>query len=142
MKNGQALSIISKSNIRYEGTLQSIDPVKNTVTIERVTMHGTEDRPGEFIAAQPSTVFDFIVFNGCDVKDISIFQDTPAAPNDPAIVRAGKAIESALLPASAASGAGAHHHHHHHHSQHAAAAAAAAVAQAVQQHGGGGGGPF
>ena len=44
---GSRIRLISKSEIRYEGTLSQIDPVGNTVSLKNVRMHGTEGRPAE-----------------------------------------------------------------------------------------------
>ena len=44
---GSRIRLISKSEIRYEGTLSTIDPQANTVSLKNVRMHGTEGRPAD-----------------------------------------------------------------------------------------------
>ena len=77
------------------GTLHEINPEASTIALENVVSHGTEGRrgnPAEEIAAS-SNVYDYIVFRGSDVKDISVAQDQqetkpepPQMPDDPAIL--------------------------------------------------------
>ncbi|KKY36513.1 putative g2 m phase checkpoint control protein [Diaporthe ampelina] len=92
---GARISLISKSDIRYVGTLYEINSNESTVSLENVRSHGSEGRkgdPSEEVSASDQ-VYDFIVFRGSDVKDLRI-EEGPAAPkenqppmpNDPAIV--------------------------------------------------------
>ncbi|KAL2006038.1 hypothetical protein VTN00DRAFT_9692 [Thermoascus crustaceus] len=93
---GQRFNLISKSDIRYVGTLHEINPEASTIALENVVSYGTEGRrgnPAEEIA--PSTsVYEYIVFRGSDVKDISVAEEKkenaqpepPQVPNDPAIL--------------------------------------------------------
>ncbi|KAI8800354.1 Scd6-like Sm domain-containing protein [Cladochytrium replicatum] len=93
---GLKLSLISKSGCRYVGILHSISQEDATVSLREVTSMGTENRPApQFIPAAPQ-VFDFIVFKGSDVQDLSVMNEQPAPPppvsqlpNDPAIMHAG-----------------------------------------------------
>eukprot|EP01062_Namystynia_karyoxenos_P024745 TRINITY_DN1967_c0_g1_i1.p2 TRINITY_DN1967_c0_g1~~TRINITY_DN1967_c0_g1_i1.p2 ORF type:complete len:411 (+),score=86.13 TRINITY_DN1967_c0_g1_i1:120-1352(+) len=92
-KLGQRLSLISKSNIRYEGLLYAIDPEQNTVSLKNVRMFGTENRPTATPIQASDDVYRFIVFKGSDIKDLTVFNDPKdAPPPDPAIVSAGKAL--------------------------------------------------
>ena len=79
----------------YVGTLHEINPEASTIALENVVSHGTEGRrgdPAEEIA--PSTsVYEYIVFRGSDVKDISFADEQkdnqpepPQVPDDPAIL--------------------------------------------------------
>ncbi|KAJ9438584.1 Protein sum2 [Diplonema papillatum] len=87
---GQRLSLISKSNIKYEGTLSNIDASQNTLTLANVTLFGTENRPSEkgFLPKSES-VYEYIVFRGNDIKDLTVYNNPNAFPADPAIVTAG-----------------------------------------------------
>lgn len=79
---------------RYVGTLHEINPEDSTIALENVVSHGTEGRrgnPAEEIPAS-SSVYEYIVFRGSDVKDISVVEqepeepEPPKVPNDPAIL--------------------------------------------------------
>ncbi|KLJ09749.1 hypothetical protein EMPG_14824 [Blastomyces silverae] len=96
---GSRFNLISKSDIRYVGTLHEINPEDSTIALENVISHGTEGRrgnPAEEIAPSAS-VYEYIVFRGSDVKDISVAEDQkenqqpepPQVPNDPAILGSG-----------------------------------------------------
>ncbi|KAK3371815.1 Scd6-like Sm domain-containing protein [Lasiosphaeria ovina] len=94
---GSRISLISRSDIRYVGTLHQINSEDSTVSLENVRSFGTEGRrinPDDEVA--PSDQFyEYIVFRGTDVKDLrveegpsSAKEEPPAMPNDPAIVGA------------------------------------------------------
>lgn len=51
-----------------------------------VRSFGTEDRQAQYPVPAQSQVYDYILFRGTDIKDISIV-NTQQLPNDPAIVR-------------------------------------------------------
>ncbi|KAI9877751.1 MAG: hypothetical protein M1830_002916 [Pleopsidium flavum] len=96
---GSRISLISKSDIRYVGTLHEISSENSTVALEQVVSHGTEGRrsnTGEEIAASDS-VYEYIVFRGSDVKDLRIEEPPkenkppkpPQVPDDPAILGSG-----------------------------------------------------
>ncbi|KAI5797298.1 Scd6-like Sm domain-containing protein [Pyronema domesticum] len=91
---GARISLISKSNIRYVGTLHKIDSETSTVALEQVVSHGTEGRRNgvdELPAAE--NVYEYIVFRGSDVKDLQIENAIPKQPppqpplDDPAIMQ-------------------------------------------------------
>ncbi|CEO94851.1 Sm domain-containing protein [Plasmodiophora brassicae] len=84
---GSRISLISKSDIRYEGTLFTIDPVNSTVALSNVRCFGTEGRRPEAVPPAP-TVYQFIIFKGADIKNLVVCeqQDDQAPPDDPAIV--------------------------------------------------------
>ncbi|KAM7204799.1 Scd6-like Sm domain containing protein [Rhypophila sp. PSN 637] len=98
---GARISLISRSDIRYVGTLHEINSDESTVSLENVRSFGTEGRkaqdgkPAEEVAPSDE-LYEYIIFRGTDVKDLRI-EETPAAvkenkppvmPNDPAIVGA------------------------------------------------------
>jgi protein LSM14 len=89
------ISLISNSDIRYVGTLVEINSENSTVALEKVMSYGTEDRRTGDDAFGPSTsLYDYILFRGSDVKDLRIEEppkessppEPPPMPNDPAIL--------------------------------------------------------
>ncbi|KAL2116447.1 hypothetical protein VTJ04DRAFT_8615 [Mycothermus thermophilus] len=95
---GARISLISRSDIRYSGTLHSINSDDSTVSLENVRSFGTENRktnPDEFVPPSDQ-IYEYIVFRGTDVKDLRIEEGPapvkeekpPAVPNDPAILGA------------------------------------------------------
>ncbi|KAJ6145473.1 Scd6-like Sm domain-containing protein [Penicillium chermesinum] len=93
---GQRFNLISKSDIRYVGTLHEINPEASTIALENVVSFGTEGRRGNVDEVPPSTgIYEYIVFRGSDVKDISVAEEEkkdnaqpepPRVPDDPAIL--------------------------------------------------------
>merc|ERR1711874_940727 len=91
---GSKISLISKSEIRYEGILYTIDTKDSTVALSKVRSFGTEDRPTDRPVAPRDEVYEYIIFRGTDIKDIRICQPPKpqptlegGLPNDPAIVQ-------------------------------------------------------
>ncbi|KAK3387526.1 Scd6-like Sm domain-containing protein [Podospora didyma] len=94
---GARISLISRSDIRYVGTLHQINSEDSTVSLENVRSFGTEGRKDspEDEVAPSDQVYEYIVFRGTDVKDLRVEEgpvpakeEPPAVPNDPAIVGA------------------------------------------------------
>ena len=88
---GSKISLISKSEIRYEGILVDVNPQESTITFEQVRFFGTEGRrPGDEIAPMDK-VFDCVVFRSADIKDLQVYETPkeekkqPEFP-DPAVV--------------------------------------------------------
>lgn len=79
----------------YVGILHNINPEDSTIALEHVKSFGTEDRrqANEFIPASTHE-YEYIVFRGSDVKDISVVEEQkenkepehPSMPDDPAIL--------------------------------------------------------
>ena len=88
---GNRISLISKKNIRYEGTLYSINESNATVALQNVRSYGTEgrektDSSTAYVAPQDS-VHPYLLFRGCDIKDLHVHEAAAAKPaDDPAIV--------------------------------------------------------
>ncbi|KAM3078064.1 hypothetical protein ACMFMG_002634 [Clarireedia jacksonii] len=95
---GSRISLVSRSDIRYVGTLHEINSENSTVALENVKSYGTEGRKenaDEEIPPSDST-YEYIVFRGSDVKDLRIEEapapkenKPPQVPNDPAILGSG-----------------------------------------------------
>lgn len=82
---GSRISLISKSAIRYVGTLYTIDTKASTVALKDVRSFGTEGRPREGGPIDPSDrVYSFIVFHGRDILDLQ-FLTTDAVPSPTAV---------------------------------------------------------
>lgn len=84
---GSQISLISKSEIRYEGTLHSIQAKEHTVSLSNVTSFGTEGRRGDGQEIPASSeVYGLIIFRGSDIKDLTVIKS--AQLHDSAIIRA------------------------------------------------------
>lgn len=77
---GSGISLISKKNIRYEGTLYSISETDATVALQNVRSYGTEGREksdpssnGNFVPPQ-DTIHPYLLFRGCDIKDLHVHE--------------------------------------------------------------------
>ena len=83
---GSKISLISVNEIRYEGTFYTINTEESTIALQNVKSFGSEDRKAEKIAPSPET-YDFIIFRGKDIKDLSVLEKGNAAGlKDSAIV--------------------------------------------------------
>jgi len=86
---GCKIGLISKSQIRYEGTLFTIDAKESTIALSNVRSFGTEGRRDGGQEIPPSNeIYEFIIFRASDIKDLYVSDNSPApaAPIDPAIV--------------------------------------------------------
>ena len=92
----------------YVGTLHEINPEASTIALQNVVSYGTEGRRGNPAEELPpsSSVYEYIVFRGSDVKDISVAEDKkenaqpepPQMPDDPAILGVSTVRRYAPMP--------------------------------------------
>ncbi|KAM3878547.1 protein LSM14 homolog B-like [Diretmus argenteus] len=95
---GSKISLISKAQIRYEGILSSVDTEKSTVALAKVTSYGTEGRHTERPVPPKDEVYEYIIFRGSDIKDITVSEPPKphhGLPLDPAIVQSSIGNSSA-----------------------------------------------
>lgn len=79
---GSKITLISRNDIRYEGTLYTIDTKERTVALSNVKSLGTENRrPGQPIPPSDEIV-DYVIFRSDDIKDLHV-AETAASPMPP-----------------------------------------------------------
>ncbi|XP_042033192.1 decapping 5-like protein isoform X2 [Salvia splendens] len=89
---GSFISVMSKSEIRYEGILYFLNPQDSTFGLKDVRTFGTEGRRNDGKEVPPSDrVFEYILFRGSDIKDVKVItnplvQKQEKLHNDPAII--------------------------------------------------------
>uniref|UniRef100_A0A3Q3J0U4 LSM family member 14B n=1 Tax=Monopterus albus TaxID=43700 RepID=A0A3Q3J0U4_MONAL len=96
---GNKISLISKAQIRYEGILSCVDTERSTIALAKVKSYGTEDRHTDRPVPPKDEVYEYIIFRGSDIKDITV-SEAPASrhglPRDPAIVQSSIGSPSAV----------------------------------------------
>eukprot|EP00747_Dinoflagellata_sp_TGD_P182148 gnl/TRDRNA2_/TRDRNA2_36268_c0_seq2.p1 gnl/TRDRNA2_/TRDRNA2_36268_c0~~gnl/TRDRNA2_/TRDRNA2_36268_c0_seq2.p1 ORF type:complete len:387 (-),score=104.90 gnl/TRDRNA2_/TRDRNA2_36268_c0_seq2:130-1290(-) len=79
---GSKISLISNSDIRYEGVLYTINTKESTIALQGVRSCGTEGRKMPEIPPS-NEVYDFIIFRGQDIKDLSVLESAKPQPSGP-----------------------------------------------------------
>ena len=96
---GSLLSLITKAQVRYEGTLVEVDKQERTMNLKQVKSYGTEGRRGGVNEVPPNdNVYPEVTFKVDLIKDFKIVKKAgedekpkEEAEEDPAIVSAMKA---------------------------------------------------
>ncbi|CAD5234851.1 unnamed protein product [Bursaphelenchus xylophilus] len=98
---GSRINLISKSEIRYEGTLFAVDSQASTISLSKVRSFGTEDRPSSRPVKAREEVFEYVIFKATDIKDLVVMEDiSPSELTvfDPAIVSMAKSSRPSHAP--------------------------------------------
>jgi len=99
---GAPVTLISSLDVRYEGTLFTIDPNESTVALQNVRCLGTENRQtGSKSIPASETVYEFIIFRGENIKSINIAEEKFSKQNelnDPSILKLGPKGTAAVQP--------------------------------------------
>lgn len=85
---GSKISLISKSEIRYEGILYTVDAKESTIALAQVRSFGSEDRVVEKPVPPRDEIFQYIIFRASDIKDLIVDKPPSPALTDPAIIQA------------------------------------------------------
>ncbi|KAI3424368.1 hypothetical protein D9Q98_009921 [Chlorella vulgaris] len=95
---GSIMKLISSGDIGYEGCLAFIDMPNSTIALSNVRCFGSEGRRKDKQMPPSDQVFEYVVFKGSEIKELTVVQPPPPAPpqqqppspfQDPAIVSAG-----------------------------------------------------
>lgn len=99
---GNRISLISKKNIRYEGILYSINETNSTLALQNVTSFGTEGRekadPSTAFVAPQEGIHAYLLFRGCDIKDLHVHEQQPDAAAPQAVTTEAESNVKAPAP--------------------------------------------
>jgi len=86
---GSHISLLSTSDVRYEGTLSSIDEKESTIALQNVKHWGTEDRRTDKVVEASPIVYKLVVFRGENIKNLKLMEEEndDVLINDPAILQ-------------------------------------------------------
>mmetsp|Transcript_7455 Transcript_7455/g.13809 ORF Transcript_7455/g.13809 Transcript_7455/m.13809 type:complete len:405 (+) Transcript_7455:194-1408(+) len=100
---GSRISLISKSDIRYEGTLYTINTEQSNIALSDVKSFGTEGRPVKKQVAAQDDIYDYIIFNASEIKDLKVLTGGQAqgqGQQQQGQFQQQKAAQDAVKPAS------------------------------------------
>eukprot|EP00927_Polykrikos_kofoidii_P019682 TRINITY_DN19226_c0_g1_i2.p1 TRINITY_DN19226_c0_g1~~TRINITY_DN19226_c0_g1_i2.p1 ORF type:complete len:567 (+),score=91.75 TRINITY_DN19226_c0_g1_i2:69-1769(+) len=79
---GSKISLITTADIRYEGILHTLNREDSTIAVQNVRSFGTEGRRRPEVQMS-NEIYDFIIFRGKDLKDLTVLQGAPEARTAP-----------------------------------------------------------
>lgn len=79
---GSRISLVSKTDIRYEGFLFNIDTRQSIVALQNVRSFGTEGRRAEHVPPSPH-ILQFATFKAAEIKDLHVCEAAPQPPTQP-----------------------------------------------------------
>lgn len=91
---GSRISLITKTDIRYESYLFNIDTTQNMIVFQNVRSFGTEGRRADHIPPS-DTILPFATFKASEIKDLHVCEAAPTLPP----VQTRSPIRSDTLPA-------------------------------------------
>eukprot|EP00405_Crypthecodinium_cohnii_P048391 CAMPEP_0206590416 /NCGR_PEP_ID=MMETSP0325_2-20121206/39612_1 /ASSEMBLY_ACC=CAM_ASM_000347 /TAXON_ID=2866 /ORGANISM="Crypthecodinium cohnii, Strain Seligo" /LENGTH=148 /DNA_ID=CAMNT_0054099375 /DNA_START=98 /DNA_END=541 /DNA_ORIENTATION=- len=77
---GSKISLITNSDIRYEGILYTLNRDESTIAVQNVRSFGTEGRRCPEVPMS-NEIYDFIIFKGKDLKDLTVIQGAVERPS-------------------------------------------------------------
>ena len=82
---GSRMVLLSKSEVRYEGTISHVDAATSSVTLQNARCFGTEGRPAATPVPAGAAVLERISFQGSDIKDLQVYEPATAAKGREAV---------------------------------------------------------
>merc|ERR1740138_462112 len=76
---GSKISLITTSDIRYEGILDTLNREESTIAVQNVRSFGTEGRRYPEVPMS-NEIYDYIIFRGKDLKDLTVLQESAPQP--------------------------------------------------------------